>query len=40
MIAYRNVLNSIITDIWNSVEWKKRKIRGKKQVRIIPYYDK
>ncbi len=40
MVAYRNVLNSMINDIWNSIEWKDKKIRGKKQIRIIPFYDK
>ncbi len=37
MVAYRDTLNSIINDIWNSIEWKDKRIRGKKQVRIIPF---
>ncbi len=40
MLAYRNALNSMITDIWNSIEWKEKRIRGKKQVRLIPYYNR
>ncbi|MEM0118676.1 MAG: hypothetical protein QXV32_09525 [Conexivisphaerales archaeon] len=36
--SYRDVLNSIIADIWNSIEWKKKKDKGKKQYRLIPRY--
>ncbi len=40
MLAYRNALNSMITDIWNSIEWKDKRIRRKKQIRIIPFYNR
>jgi len=40
MLAYRNVLNSLIKDIWNTIEWKEKPIKGKKQYRLVPYYGK
>ena len=40
IIAYNEVLNSILGDIWASIKWKQTKIQGKKQFRLIPSYRK
>ena len=40
LYAYTVVLNSIIKDIWATIEWEEKHIEGKKQKRIIPYYRK
>ncbi len=40
LYAYIAVLNSMIHDIWDNIEWKEKSIEGKKQKRIIPYYKK
>lgn len=40
IMAYNEILNSILEDIWTSVEWKQAKIQGKKQFRLIPAYRK
>jgi len=29
--AYRDAVNSVLEELWNSIEWKKRKVNGKKQ---------
>ncbi|WXG41209.1 MAG: transposase [Candidatus Freyarchaeum deiterrae] len=34
--AYLTALNSMIGDIWKSIQWKEKTIRGKKQKRILP----
>jgi putative transposase len=34
--AYNKVLNNMLEDIWTSMRWKKVKIRGKKQFRLLP----
>jgi putative transposase len=34
--AYNKVLNNMLEDIWMSMRWKKVKIRGKKQFRLLP----
>jgi hypothetical protein len=34
--AYNKVLNGMLEDIWTSIRWKKVKIRGKKQFRLLP----
>ncbi len=40
LYAYIAVLNSMIYDIWETIEWEEKPIEGKKQKRIIPYYKK
>lgn len=40
LYAYIAVLNSMIHDIWETIEWEEKPIEGKKQKRIIPYYKK
>jgi putative transposase len=40
LYAYISVLNSMIHDIWETIEWQEKPIDGKKQKRIIPYYKK
>jgi len=40
LYAYLTVLNAIIHDIWNSVEWKEWQISSKKQKRLFPKYRK
>ena len=36
--AYRDAVNGVLEELWNSVEWKKRKVKGKKQWRLLPKY--
>ena len=36
--AYRDVVNQILGELWSHIEWKKRKIPGKKQWRLLPKY--
>ena len=36
--AYKDVVNRVLEELWNSIEWKKRKIPGKKQWRLLPKY--
>jgi hypothetical protein len=36
--AYRDAVNSVLEELWNSIEWKKRKVNGKKQWRLLPKY--
>jgi putative transposase len=40
LYAYMHILNSIIHDIWDTIEWQEKPIEGKKQKRLIPYYKK
>nr|MDO8080369.1 transposase [Candidatus Freyarchaeota archaeon] len=34
--SYRNILNQMIGDIWNQIQWREKTIRGKKQKRLLP----
>jgi len=36
--AYREAVNSVLEELWNSIEWKRRKVNGKKQWRLLPKY--
>jgi Transposase and inactivated derivatives len=36
--AYRDAVNSVLEELWNSIEWRKRKVNGKKQWRLLPKY--
>ena len=36
--AYRDAVNSALEELWESVEWKKRKVNGKKQWRLLLKY--
>ena len=36
--AYRDAVNSVLEELWESVEWKKRGVNGKKQWRLLPKY--
>ena len=38
LLAYRDAVNKILEELWNSIEWEKRKIPGKKQWRLLPKY--
>jgi putative transposase len=38
--AYNSILNSMMEDIWMSIRWKKIKINGKDQFRLLPVYSK
>jgi putative transposase len=38
--AYNKVLNGMLEDIWTSIRWKKVKIRGKRQFRLLPILTK
>jgi len=40
IIAYNEILNSMLEDIWDSIKWKQTQIEGKKQFRILPNYRK
>ncbi len=40
LYAYIAVLNSMIHDIWETIEWKEKPIKGKNQKRLIPHYKK
>ena len=33
--AYRQTVNSVLEELWENVEWKKRKVNGKKQWRLL-----
>jgi len=37
--AYRDALNGVLEELWNSVEWKKSKVKGEKQWRLLPKYE-
>jgi Transposase and inactivated derivatives len=36
--AYRDAVNQILGELWNNIEWERRKIPGKKQWRLLPKY--
>ncbi|PSO05334.1 hypothetical protein B9Q13_02110, partial [Candidatus Marsarchaeota G2 archaeon ECH_B_SAG-G16] len=36
--AYRDAVNSVLEELWNSIEWDKEKVKGKKQWRLLPKY--
>jgi len=36
--AYRDAVNRVLEELWNSIEWEKRKVNGKKQWRLLPKY--
>jgi putative transposase len=38
LLAYRDAVNKILEELWNNIEWKKRKIPRKKQWRLLPKY--
>ncbi|NJD78252.1 MAG: transposase [Candidatus Methanoperedens sp.] len=40
LYAYIAILNSMIKDIWETIEWEEIPIKGKKQKRLIPHYKK
>jgi putative transposase len=40
LYAYIVVLNSMIKDIWDTIVWEEKPIKGKKQKRIFPHYKK
>ena len=33
--AYRDAVNGVLEELWNSIEWRKRKVNGKKQWRLL-----
>jgi len=40
LYAYLAILNAMIRDIWNTIEWKEWRIPGKNQKRLFPHYRK
>jgi hypothetical protein len=40
LMAYNKVLNDMLADIWSAIEWRTRPVKGKRQVRRIPYLRK
>lgn len=40
LYAYMGILNSMIHDIWETIDWQEKPIAEKNQKRIIPYYKK
>jgi len=36
--AYRDAVNRVLEELWNNIEWEKRKVKGKKQWRLLPKY--
>ena len=36
--AYRDAVNRVLEELWDSIEWEKRKVKGKKQWRLLPKY--
>jgi len=38
LLAHRDVVNQILEELWSHIEWKKRKLPGKKQWRLLPKY--
>ena len=38
--AYNEKLNAVIEDIWESIRWRKVKIKGKNQFELLPIYRK
>jgi len=35
---YRDAVNQILEELWSNIEWEKRKVKGKKQWRLLPKY--
>ena len=35
---YRDAVNRVLEELWDNIEWEKRKIPGKKQYRLLPKY--
>jgi len=35
---YRDVVNQILEELWDNIEWEKEKVKGKKQYRLLPKY--
>jgi len=31
LLAYRDAVNQILEELWDNIEWEKRKVNGKKQ---------
>jgi len=38
LLAYRDAVNRVLEELWGNIEWKKRKLPGKKQWRLLPKY--
>ena len=38
LLAHRDAVNRVLEELWNSIEWEKEKVKGKKQWRLIPKY--
>ena len=36
--AYRDVVNRLLEELWGALEWDKKKVKGKKQWRLLPKY--
>ena len=36
--AYRDAVNKILEELWSNIEWERRKVKGKKQWRLLPKY--
>jgi len=36
--AYRDVVNQTLEELWSHIEWEKRKVKGRKQWRLLPKY--
>ena len=36
--AYRDAVNQILGELWGNIEWEKRKVKGKRQWRLLPKY--
>jgi len=38
LLAYRDAVNRVLEELWGNIEWKKEKVKGKKQWRLLPKY--
>jgi len=38
LLAYRDAVNKILEELWGNIEWERRKVKGKKQWRLLPKY--
>jgi len=36
--VYRDAVNRVLEELWDNIEWEKRKVKGKKQWRLLPKY--
>ena len=36
--AYRDVVNRLLEELWGALEWDKKKVKGKRQWRLLPKY--